>query len=172
MQDELLCNLEDDLTKLKSHPDLVTLMLQSMKVRQHQRVMVDVQVHQHGSQLQNLLDSQCAIGWDKVRLGFWSAQWKNVQAQYAQERGIKQDAAHWAVASQLAVWRFVNGNWKYRNGRVHGNNIVDRQRVHRERMRREVQDVLDTEPVVGRSGRHLMEAAKTTLMQSYRQQKA
>ena len=39
-------------------------------------------------------------------------------------------------------------------------------------MRREVQDVLDTEPVVGRSGRHLMEAAQTILMQSYRQQKA
>ena len=40
-------------------------------------------------------------------------------------------------------------------------------------MRREVQDVLDiTELVVGRSGRHLMEAAQTILMQSYRQQKA
>ena len=39
-------------------------------------------------------------------------------------------------------------------------------------MRREVQDVLDNEPVVGRSGQHLMEAAQTILTQSYRQKKA
>ena len=71
MQEELLHVLEDDLITLKSHPDLVTLLLQSMKVRQHQRVMVDVLGHQHESLLQSLLDSQCAIGWDKVRLGFW-----------------------------------------------------------------------------------------------------
>ena len=32
--------------------------------------------------------------------------------------------------------------------------------------------MLDNEPVVGRSGRHLMEAARTILMQPYRQQKA
>ena len=107
-----------------------------------------------------------------MRLGFWSTQWKHVQAHYAHERGIKQDAAHWAVASQLAEWRYVNRNWKYRNGRVYGSNIVEKQRVYRERMQREVQDVLDTEPVVGRSGQHLMEAAQTILMQNHRQQKA
>ena len=70
MREELLQVLEDDLIKLKSHPDLVTLLLQRMKVRHHQRVMVDVMGHQHESALQNLLDSQCTIGWDKVRLGF------------------------------------------------------------------------------------------------------
>ena len=99
-------------------------------------------------------------------------QWKHVQAHYVHERGLKQDANQWAVASQLAVWRYVNGNWKYRNGRVHGTNIDKKQRVYRERMRREVQEVLDNEPVVGRSGRHLMEVAQTILMQPYRQQKA
>ena len=128
MRDELLCILEDDLTELKSHPDLVTLMLRSMKARHHQKVIVDVQGHQHELLFQNLLDSQCAIGWDKVRLGFWSVQWKQVQAHYVHERGLKQDATQWAVDSQLAVWRYVNRNWKYRNGRVHGTNIDEKQR--------------------------------------------
>ena len=84
-----------------------------MKVRQHQRVMVDVQGNHDEFILQPLLDIQCEIGWDKVRLGFWLVQWENIQARYAQEQQIKQDAAHWAVAAQLAVWQFVNGNWEY-----------------------------------------------------------
>ena len=92
---------------------------------------------------------------------------KKLQANYTQERQIKQDASHWAVAAQLAVWRFVNGNWMYRNGRVHGCINEEKQRVHREQMRREVKSVLDTDPVVGRSGRHLMEVAQTILTQSY-----
>ena len=73
---------------------------------------------------------------------------------------------------QLAVWRFVNGNWKYQNGRVHGSNNVEKQRVHRERMRREVKSVLYTDPVVGIYGQHLIEATQTRMTQSYRQQKA
>ena len=76
------------------------------------------------------------------------------------------------MALQLAVWRYVNGNWKYQNERVHGCANEEKQRVHRERMRREVKSMLDTDPVVGRSGRHLMEAAQTILMQSYRRQKS
>ena len=76
MRDELLCNLEDKLTKLKSHPDLVTLLLQSMKVRQHQRMMVDVQGHHDEFKLRPLLDSQCEIRWDKVRLGFLVGHWR------------------------------------------------------------------------------------------------
>ena len=75
------------------------------------------------------------------------------------------------MAAQLAVWRFVNGNWKYRNGRVHGRNDVEKQRVHQEWMRREVKGVLDKNPVVGISGRHLIEAAQTIMTQSYRHQK-
>ena len=44
--------------------------------------------------------------------------------------------------------------------------------MHCEQMRREVKSVLDTDPVLGRSGRHLMEAAQTIMTQSYRRQKA
>ena len=107
-----------------------------------------------------------------MRLGFWSVYLKHVQANYVHEQGLKNDTNQWAVASQLAVWRYVNGNWKYRNGRFHGTNINKKQRVYCERMRREVQKVLDSAPVVGKSGRHLMEAARTILTQPYRQQKA
>ena len=49
---------------------------------------------------------------------------------------------------------------------------MEKQRVHRKRMRREVKSVLDTDPVVGISGWHLIEAAQTIMTQIYRQQKA
>ena len=66
----------------------------------------------------------------------------------------------------------MNGNWKYRNGRVHGCTNEEKGRENRERMRQEVKSVLDTDPVVGQSGRHLMEAAQTILTKSYQRQKA
>ena len=48
---------------------------------------------------------------------------------------------------------------------------MEKQRAHCERMRQEVKSVIDTDPVVGISGRHLIEAAQTIMTQSYRHQK-
>ena len=67
------------------------------------------------------------IGWDKLRLGFWSTQWKTVQALYIKERGLKQSEIKWATMAQLAVWKYVLGNWTYRNSQVHGETRDEQQ---------------------------------------------
>ena len=68
--------------ELKTHPDLITLLLRGMKVAKNQQIVVDTNGHVNDNELWLLQESQRMIGWDKLRLGFWSTQWKTVQALY------------------------------------------------------------------------------------------
>ena len=70
--------LETELAQIHTHPDLTTLLFQSMMLQKQQQLVVDINVHSEEESLWQLLASQGEIGWDNVQLGFWSTKWRHV----------------------------------------------------------------------------------------------
>ena len=143
--------LEDGLIGLKTHPDITTLLVRSMGVQANQNIMADIGGHANEEQLQLLIENQADIGWDKVRLGLWSTQWRSLQGKYMAEKGLRPVWA-WARLAQLLVWAYVKGNWMYRNERVHGADRVERRDIHREGMRKKALVLFDERLLVGATG--------------------
>ena len=71
--------LEDDLTRLRTHPDLTTLLLRSMDVIKHQKIVVDVTGHENEGDFRQLFVEQAEIGWENVRLGLLTKKWRGIQ---------------------------------------------------------------------------------------------
>ena len=66
--------LETELAQIHTHLDLATLLLWSMMIQKQQQLVVDINGYSKEEFLCQLLDSQGDIGWDNVRLGFWSTE--------------------------------------------------------------------------------------------------
>ena len=75
-----------------THPDLLTIIISAISGDQVQ--LIDTEVHNMHTKLQEILRNQSEIGWRKFRLGFWKTAWRAVQKAYAKERGKKQMEIH------------------------------------------------------------------------------
>ena len=109
------------------------------------------------TQLQEILRTQSDIGWRNFQLGFWAKEWRGVQTAYAKERGRRSDGNTWDPKAQLVLWKYVLSLWQHRNEVVHGKDYEERRRLRCEAMRKKVEDVLKNPPVLGPSGKHLLE---------------
>ena len=48
------------------------------------------------------------------------------------------------------VWKYIDGQWKFRNGLIHGANEEEQREIERERLEQQASDLYDNRPDVGK----------------------
>ena len=170
-REDLHDKLQQDLERLQTHPDITTIILRAVMLGQNEPLMLDLGGHESETQFQHAMNSQNNIGWDKLRLGFWAKEWCVLQQGYYNCRGLNQHGSTWAAIAQEAVWCYIQGNWEYRNKRVHGDTDDEKRKILHNNMAKEIETLFARSTEVGASGRHLFERKERLLRRTLRRQR-
>ena len=97
--------LHEILTKLKNHPELITIILKM--VQDPNQSLPDIIFHPKQPLLEKPLYTQVSIGWHNFRLGFCSTTWREIQEAYGKHRGFRRFIQSCKQKSQKAVWYYI-----------------------------------------------------------------
>ena len=123
LREDLRQELQDEMIRVGTHPDLVTIAIRGSMIRNGEALMMDLKGHLSENDLRQLLVKQNTIGWFNFMLGFWTYGSREVQQQFYSNTGDQRNIDSWTCKVQLALWEFVCGEWNFRNKQVHGETV-------------------------------------------------
>ena len=128
-----LQSLEENLTALSTHPDLITIIVSGAR-SVGSPVLLDVSDHPEGQVLRCLLNEQNKIGWYFFFMGFWTRQWAEMQGSYLRNLNKPIRIEGWIGRAQLAVWEFTHSLWVYRNKVLHGGTKEEQMKIESQKI--------------------------------------
>ena len=98
-----------------------------------------------GEEVQTVLDSQSAIGWDHLFLGGVSCKWDTVQQAYLQRTGSKMEIAYankgWLKVLIHIIWKACCDEWMIRNQHLHGHDASSRAAARTQKAKRKIENL-------------------------------
>ena len=94
-----------------------------------------------------LIEEQNALGWDAMRRGFFSRQWRRIQAAYAHHELQRAhfDLDQWMLMIIKFIFQHGRAMWEVRNASVHGTNPNDSRSLRLRLLRKRVRQLYNHE---------------------------
>ena len=93
-----------------------------------------------------IMDTQSMIGWDVVKYGFLSVEWKKTQHSWVSQRYPNyslHESDWWLKRVEEALWNYVTDIWEHRNRLDHGKTKGDLKQKKITELRQQVRNILD-----------------------------
>ena len=149
--------LRDTLDQNNTHPDIALLLILAVETDKTPNKEVG---SKSDVNFKDIVDTQSQIGWDLVKYGFLSTEWKKTQHKWALQRDPNYSLnkfARWTKTVKASLWKYVADVWEHRNRVIHGKAEVEIKQKQLKKLQLQVKEILRLPPALGASDRHLLE---------------
>ena len=122
--DESMLDLSEWLASVKTCPDILKLICQSLQLWREQLPVLPLHSYDFDG-VNAIYTDQCIIGWRNLLRGFVSVEWANVQDKYYKWLGLKRTGKRWVTMLIKKLWDVSWSQWEDRNGALHNTPIAD-----------------------------------------------
>ena len=140
---------KEEQIKIGTHQAMTRIMIQLLQDTEEE-------MRHHGHRIDadglgTLRVRQRNIGYGNFESGWWTTAWKE-QHDQMRRRGHRSrySGDKWAPRAMKIVWDYIDGQWNFRNGLIHGANEEEQHEIERERLEQKASDLYDDRPDVGK----------------------
>ena len=164
--------LEIKLTKLDTHPQVVTLLIKALTLDEHEDM---PEVESEDPAIQKIAEEKQKIGWYLIQLGILSTKWKELHEEHKRWKGdtlFINSGSSWGKKTQAILWAYTFGAWDNRNKTLKGRDIVKQRSIAAKKITDKVQHIFQYPLKVGHADTILFQNRQNLMSKSTRYQKA